>query len=264
MIEDVKPDVADPPEQQAVEVKPPRSANRSPALQSATRILRFALLALVLVLVALVSALTAMRIAIHGRQVQVPQLLGLTPHEAESLLVDNGLRLEIENRFYSADVPAGRLVSQSPLGGTEVRRGWRVRVAESLGAPRAKVPNVIGQSSRAAEINLRRRGLEPGKIGVVHLPGLPINQVVGTSPPPETVGSSPRVALLITGSEESKAMLMPNLVGQSLIDAEKLLKKAGLQPPKTKALSASTRVAKQLPAPGSKVTSETKIGLVAR
>ena len=40
---------------------------------------RFALLSLVLLLVAMVSALTAMRFAIHGREVAVPALLGLTP-----------------------------------------------------------------------------------------------------------------------------------------------------------------------------------------
>ena len=45
--------------------------------------IRFALLALVLVIVAMVSALTAMRFAIHGQEVAVPAVVGLAPAEAE-------------------------------------------------------------------------------------------------------------------------------------------------------------------------------------
>ena len=44
---------------------------------------RMMLLALVLVTVALISALTAMQFAIHGREVAIPRLVGMTPGEAE-------------------------------------------------------------------------------------------------------------------------------------------------------------------------------------
>src|SRR5512146_703260 len=94
--------------------------------------LRYLALALVLIMVALVSALTAMRMAIHGREVAVPKLVGLTPAEAERQAVSNGLLFAVESRFYSTEVPAGRISSQVPQAGAKVRRGSRVRVAESL------------------------------------------------------------------------------------------------------------------------------------
>ncbi len=47
------------------------------------RIFRGLLYALILVLVGLASALTAMRFAIHGREVTVPKVVGLTPAEAQ-------------------------------------------------------------------------------------------------------------------------------------------------------------------------------------
>ena len=225
----------------------------------ASRFFRLVLLVLILVLVALLSALTAMRVAIHGREIEVPKLIGMTPLEAETVLSDRGLRLEVESRFYATDVPEGRVLSQSPAPQTAVRRGWRVRVAESLGAPRATVPNVIGQSSRAAEINVRRRGLEVGKMAVVHLPNLPSSQVVAMSPPPETIGSSPKVSLLLTTAEESEALLMPNLVGKRIPDAEKVLEQLGLYRVKGTANSVTSgddrhqTVRRQVPAAGSKV-----------
>ena len=86
---------------------------------------RAALMVLVLLVVAMISALTAMRIAIHGREVEVPKLVGLATRQAEGQAYQRGLRVEVEDRFYSAAVPEGRIMSQSPLPGTKVRRGWR-------------------------------------------------------------------------------------------------------------------------------------------
>lgn len=222
-----------------------------------SRVLRLVLLALVLVLVAMLSALTAMRIAIHGREVAVPNLVGLASAEAEGVLLDRGLRVDVESRFYSSNVPEGRILSQVPPAGTVVRRGWRVRVAESLGIARAKVPNVVGQSSRAAEINLRRRGLEVGKMAQVSLPGEQVDQVIAMSPPPDTVGPSPKVSLLLTTSQE-QGWLMPNLVGQKLAEASKLIKRSKLQlqvrEVQAPGVPAET-VVEQSPRAGSKVSS---------
>ena len=118
------------------------------------------MLALVLVIVAMVSALTAMRFAIHGQEVAVPPLVGLGPVEAERAVVAAGLQMSIERQYYSPQIPEGRIMSQLPLPGTKVRHGWQVRVAESLGPTRVAIPNVTGQSEHAAELNIRRRGLD--------------------------------------------------------------------------------------------------------
>lgn len=226
------------------------------------RLFRLTLLGLILVLVGFISALTAMRIAIHGREVEVPTLIGLTPPEAEGVLVDRGLRLELENRFYSEATPEGRIMSQLPVAGTTVRRGWRVRAAESMGRPRAKVPNVIGESRRAAEINLRRRGLEVGKLAVVHLPGAPTEEVIAISPPPESVSSSPKVSLLLTAADESQALVMPRLIGRTLAEGKDLIEKSGLHlAGRNQILSHDSRltplyiIVKQVPSAGSKVRS---------
>src|ERR1035438_6050674 len=85
--------------------------------------IRFALLALVLVIVAMVSALTAMRFAIHGQEVAVPLLVGLAPAEAERKVAALGLQISIERQYYSPQIAEGKIMSQLPLPGTKVRRG---------------------------------------------------------------------------------------------------------------------------------------------
>src|SRR5256885_14405783 len=99
-------------------------------------VLRFALLALVLVIVAMVSALTAMRFAIHGQEVGVPPLVGLAPAEAEREIAGLGLQMTIERQYYSPQIPEGRIMSQLPLPGTKVRRGWEGGGAPRMGPPR--------------------------------------------------------------------------------------------------------------------------------
>ncbi|MGE5054502.1 MAG: PASTA domain-containing protein, partial [Acidobacteriota bacterium] len=128
---------------------------------------RFVLLALVLLVVAMVSGLTAMRFAIHGQEVTVPALVGMSPAEAEREVAGLGLQMTIERQYYSPEVAEGKIMSQLPLSGTKVRRGWQVRVAQSLGPTRVAIPDVTGESEHAAELNIRRRGLDVASLAQV-------------------------------------------------------------------------------------------------
>lgn len=188
------------------------------------------MLVLLLLLVALVSALTAMRLAIHGREIAVPKFVGLTPAEAERAAATAGLQIAIERQYYSSQVPEGKIMSQIPEAGTHVRHGWQVRVAESLGPQRVIVPDLLGQSERAADLNIRRRGLDVGAVAQVSLPGTPDSQVISQSPPPDASGiSAPKISLLITTAPEPLAFVMPNFVGQRLADATAQLEGAGMR-----------------------------------
>jgi eukaryotic-like serine/threonine-protein kinase len=194
------------------------------------RFFRYLVRVLVLIVVFMASALTAMRFAIHGRQTAIPKLVGLAPLQAERLLVDHGLVLERGDRFFSADVPEGRIMSQAPLPGALVRRGWRVRVAESMGPQRMVIPNLVGGSERAAEINIRRRGLELGSIATATIPGGPVDQIVAQSPPANAVNvSAPKISVLLAAPAEANSFVMPDLTGRSEDDAVKAIVGAGLQ-----------------------------------
>ncbi len=191
---------------------------------------RFVLLALVLLVVALVSALTAMRFAIHGREVAVPDLVGKTPPEARRMADAGGFQMDIERQYYSATVPEGKILSQLPAPGTQVRRGWQIRVAQSLGPQRVEIPNVLGESQRAAEINIVRRGLDVGAVAQIGMRGAPPDQVLGQSPPPNASGiAAPKISLLTTESAPPQSFLMPNFTGQALGGVTLVLQDAGFR-----------------------------------
>lgn len=188
------------------------------------------MLSLVLVVVALGSALTAMRFAIHGQELQVPALVGLTPTEAERAAAGIGLQVEIERQYYSSQIPAGRIMSQLPLAGTKVRRGWQIRVAQSMGPQRVAIPDVAQQSERAAEWNIRRRGLDVASVAQMQLQGSPPDQVLAQNPPANASQvAAPRTSLLVTIPSEAPAYVMPNFVGQPLGSASRSLQDAGFR-----------------------------------
>jgi beta-lactam-binding protein with PASTA domain len=188
------------------------------------------MLALVLVIVAMLSGLTAMRFAIHGQEVAVPPLIGVTPAEAERAVSGLGLQISIERQYYSPQIPEGRIMSQLPLPGTKVRRGWQVRVAQSLGRTRVTIPDVTGQSEHAAELNIRRRGLDVASMAEVQAQGIPVDQVLAQSPTAnETQVAAPKISFLVSAPAEPQAFVMPSFVGQALGSASRSLQEEGFR-----------------------------------
>ncbi len=191
---------------------------------------RLVLRALILLVVALVSALTAMRFAIHGREVAVPNFIGKTPAEAHKLADDVGLQLTMDRQYFSDSVPEGRVMSQSPSAGAKVRRGWQVSLAESLGHQRVQIPNVVGESERAASMNIERRGLNIASVAEVALPGAPVDDVLAQSPPANASGvMAPRIGLLVATEAPSPSFVMPSFAGQTLGNAAQVLQSAGMK-----------------------------------
>lgn len=239
------------------------------------KLVQYFFLSLVLLLVFLSSALLAMRFAIQGREVSVPRLTGLTPAEAERIANSDGLVLSIESRFYNASVLEGRIVSQAPTANSTVRRGWKIRVAESLGPQRAAVPNLIGQSEHAAGINISRRNLEVGTMGSIHLLGAPPETVVAQSPLPEAAEvTSPKVGLIFSAADNGQQYVMPSFVGRSVAEASVVLQNAGFTLGKVRTVngdeigsigsSGAGAIVRQYPQAGQRVTAGATINFDVR
>jgi eukaryotic-like serine/threonine-protein kinase len=213
--------------------------------------LRYLLLALVLLIVALISAVTAMRLAIHGREVMVPDLRGKTPLEARSLAEQVGLGARVESSYYSQTVPQGRVLSEMPPAGTFVRRGWEIRLALSLGPQRVAIPRVVGESERAAGMTLVERGLELGWTDRTQMPGAAAGQVLAQNPQPNaTHVSAPKISLLVAEPSSPEALVMPSFVGQPLGSVTTMLASAGLTLGKVVVQAPSTPVPDGLAPPG--------------
>ncbi|MDR3771975.1 MAG: PASTA domain-containing protein [Terracidiphilus sp.] len=192
---------------------------------------QIASLVMLLVAVALLAAIATMHFAIHGAEVQVPALEGMTVADARSQTAGLGLNLDVDNRYYSGDVAAGHILTQSPAAGTVVRREWRVRVAESLGPQKVDVPDTVGKDQRVAALTLRRAGLEMGATALLKWSKAAEGTVLAQDPPAHAQGiSRPAVNLLVAApdDEAEDGFVMPDLVGLPVVTAQAQLAKVGI------------------------------------
>jgi beta-lactam-binding protein with PASTA domain len=192
------------------------------------KLLRYFLMALLLLVVALVAALTTMRLAIRVREVKVPDLRNKTPTEAKRLAELDGLGAQVDSNYYSAIIPEGRVLSQTPVAGTLVRRGWEVRLALSLGPQRVTIPQVVGKSDRAAAISIAERGLQLSSTDKIELSGAQDGQVIAQDPPANATDvSAPKISLLVAQSPSPQAFVMPSFIGKTLGTVTAILQNAG-------------------------------------
>jgi beta-lactam-binding protein with PASTA domain len=173
-----------------------------------------------------------MRFAIHGAEVTLPNFQGMTPQDALNKASELGVELTIDNRLYSAEVPAGRILAQSPSPGVVVRREWHVRATESLGPQRVAIPNLVGKPERAATIEARRLGLALGAVARMPFPTNAPDTVIAQDPQAGAAGvEQPSISVVLADPMPPTvaAFVMPDLTGQPYTTATQILTRAGLK-----------------------------------
>lgn len=162
-----------------------------------------------------ISAITAMRLAIQGKEVPVPQLVGKTEQEATEILSPSGLSLQISGKRFNPGTPAGRIVEQDPAPGTSLKTSRSVRVLLSAGSRRYAVPNLVGASRRAAQLTLAQRDFILGHISMVRTASGEAFTVQQQFPlPGSQEGEDPKVNVLLSAGSIEQHYVMPDLVGR--------------------------------------------------
>jgi serine/threonine-protein kinase len=226
---------------------------------------RMSMIAFILASVAFLSALTAVRFAIQGREVAMPDVVGMKVVEAQQTLQGRGVGMKVEDRIYNA-LPVDEVVRQSPAPGSRVKTGQYAHVMLSLGPQKATIPSLVERSLRAARIELLRGGMQLGEISSAYLPGGQDDTVIQQEPAPGTSDlTSPHIDLLVSLGSRPAAYVMPEMTGLSLAEAESKLAGTGLKVSKfTLSPIPGTphgTVASQNPARGSRVDSSATIEL---
>ena len=228
-------------------------------------VFRVGLLVFVLAAAAFLSAIMAMRFAIQGREVDMPNLVGKTSADALAMLQGRGLLLKVVDRVYS-DLPANSVARQSPPAGEHMKIAQDAHVVLSLGPQSVTVPALVGESLRVARIQLLQSGLQVGEVTSYPASNSGSDQVLQQSPSAGALAASPRVNLLVEESQPPPAYVMPWLVGMPLPDADHLLSTAGLKLAKTTFMPSSQwpkgAVIEQTPVQGAKIDNDTAIDLI--
>lgn len=100
----------------------------------------------------------------HGKIVVVPNILHKSMEDAEHILQDKGLTLEVQDTGYVKRLPAGCVLEQSIAAGEQVKPGRTIYITiNSAETPTLSLPDVIDNSSlREAMVKLRAMGFKVG------------------------------------------------------------------------------------------------------
>jgi eukaryotic-like serine/threonine-protein kinase len=170
---------------------------------------------LALVLVFTLAAYVSFSLFVRSGVTTVPKVVGMTRAEAANVLVDQGLRLRgvEENGRYDDEVPAGKVLRQSPDARTLVKRGSGVALVLSLGPRRVEVPDLTAKAFPAAQVTLSSAGLAIGKVLSAFVEGRPTGTVAGQSPDPGAlVPPAVGIDLLLAQPGEGERYIMPDLI----------------------------------------------------
>lgn len=145
------------------------------------RVLQISLLCLVLGLAAGLAAFVFLPLGMP-RDVVVPSIIGMPRAEAERLLQQAKLKMNVVQQQYSDEVPADHVIASVPEPGRQVTEGREIRVVLSQGPEMVTVPDVLHTSLAEARRLLQQANLETGTIREEFSDLVPRGQVIDQTP----------------------------------------------------------------------------------
>ena len=140
--------------------------------------------------------------------VSVPTLSGLAGPTARSRLAEVGLLMRRGDVRFSATVPKGSVLDQTPAAGTLVPRGTVIVVNLSAGSEKFAMPDVTGLTLASAMAALKGKGLGVQIARVASR--VASGTVIGSVPSPGVdVSTSDIVTLRVSAGARGSALLLP-------------------------------------------------------
>ncbi len=199
-------------------------------------------------------------ISLGPKQLQVPEVSGLSAEEAKKLLTDSGFVVGSSKNFFG-DAPQGQVLGLSAPAGTILNQGSVLDVRISLGP----LPEVSGLPAEQARTLLAQVAIEIEEVEVFNNQ-IPQGQAVGLVLAEDPLPENGKAVLEISKGPE--IVIMPNTVGETIAAAKTLLENLGLLVVvDTNQLSSNFGIAKvkrQTPEAGSEVRVGDSVTIISR
>ena len=167
----------------------------------------------------------------QGVEVAVPDLIGLTPSQAQARLQDKSLRMKEREPRWDAFVPAGQIVWQNPSARSHVKPNRTVYVAPSLGQRLHAVPDLRDRPLRQAQLWIAQADLTIGKVTEMSSSEIKEGNIIDHTPKAnEQVVPGTQVELIVSTGPPRALVNMPRVTELKLDEARRLLLSLGLQP----------------------------------
>lgn len=192
-------------------------------------------LKIVLIIVALIVVFVASVLIAYNtiqaskpKEVQIPNLVGMTQEEAQAELLKLNLKYKVVEEKYDEEVEVDKIMQQTPkyIEDFNILENTAIEVIVSKGKEIVIMPKVIGSKQEDAKKQLEDLGL---KVEIVEENNdkVEVGYVIKQEPiEKEEIAGKSTVKIYV--SKGVKMSTVPNVLGKSLDDAKKLIQEAGL------------------------------------
>jgi serine/threonine-protein kinase len=180
------------------------------------------------VLIGLIFGYLTFKVLSFSRTVDVPDLTGKSPIEANRLLADKGLYLKIEGDDYDPVVTPGNILRQDVPGGNKVRERRGIKVVISKGPRITSVPMLVNEPLVNAETLLIQKGLKISRVIMVHSDLVEKDRVISQKPAPDEPVSD-LIQVIVSLGPYEKLYTCPDFKGLSAQQAQELIKKLNMR-----------------------------------
>jgi beta-lactam-binding protein with PASTA domain/glucose/arabinose dehydrogenase len=160
--------------------------------------------------------------------IAVPNVVGQTQSAASGAITAAHLIVGTVTLASSASVPAGSVISQNPVAGSQVSSGSTVNLTVSSGPPPVVVPSVVGLTQVGATNALASSGLLVGATSFVTSSTVAAGNVISQSPVPGTQVAPASAVNLVISTGPPAPVTVPDVVGQTRQTATNTIIASGL------------------------------------
>lgn len=155
-----------------------------------------------------------------SQNVTVPNVVGKPVEVAQTTLKKLDLKVSVDE-IASDDVPAGEVISQTPIAGTNVKAKRIIHLTVSKGGSAMLIPDLKGLTLSQAKERLDKLGLTLGAVENGNDPDKPSEIIISQSPEPGSkTTKGTRVNIVINMKQK---VTIPSVVGMTLSDAKNTL-----------------------------------------
>ncbi len=161
---------------------------------------------------------------LFGKEVAVPDIVGMNMAQAKGELDDLGLIMTVIGRQNDPTVAKDLIISQDPGKGRKVKAGREINVVVSTGNEQVKVPNLVGYTIKDATTRLANNGLNLGTPQEVFDEKYEAGIIISQKPLADAMAAAgTNVVVNVSKGKEPNKIAMPDLKGLSLSNATKKL-----------------------------------------
>lgn len=169
----------------------------------------------------------------HGKEYLVPDISGRLIQEAEQMKEMSPFDIVIIDSIYQEETPSGTILSQEPVANSKAKKGRKIYLTiASFSGDEVEMPSCVDMSLKLAVQTITDIGLRIGNINFVqgNIPNIVVAQQKGG----KAIRKSTKVKrgdiidLVVEMTESQTTTNMPDILGKTEEEAERLLWSAGL------------------------------------